>query len=99
MIIDDFYRIIENYIKWKIKSGGVVLTKEKNKGHVKKAKRTSILRYVWVFLDSSYSSVLFVFIQGCGGGGSVRRRNTLHEVGGRQFLSQARFMGRENILL
>jgi hypothetical protein len=38
-----------------------------------------------------------VLIQGCGGG-SVRRRNTLHEVGGRQFLSQARFMGRENIL-
>ena len=31
-----------------------------------------------------------------GGGGSVRRRNTLHVVGGRQFkLSQARFMGRE----
>jgi hypothetical protein len=23
-------------------------------------------------------------IQGCGGGGSVRRRNTLHEVGGRE---------------
>jgi hypothetical protein len=39
-----------------------------------------------------------VLIQGCGGGGSVRMRNTLHEVGGRQFLSQARFMGRENIL-
>jgi hypothetical protein len=30
-----------------------------------------------------------------GGGGSVRRRNTLHVVGGRQFLSQARFTGRE----
>jgi hypothetical protein len=35
-------------------------------------------------------------IQGCGGGGSVRRRNTLHVVGGRQLsLSQARFTGRE----
>jgi hypothetical protein len=35
-----------------------------------------------------------------GGGGSVRRRNTLHVVGGRQLsLSQARFMGREKILL
>jgi hypothetical protein len=34
-----------------------------------------------------------------GGGGSVRRRNTLHVVGGRQLsLSQARFTGRENIL-
>jgi hypothetical protein len=45
--------------------------------------------------------ILFVclVIQGCGGGGSVRRRNTLHVVGGRQLLlSQARFMGRENIL-
>jgi hypothetical protein len=25
-------------------------------------------------------------IQGCGGGGSVRRRNTLHVVGGRQII-------------
>jgi hypothetical protein len=43
---------------------------------------------------------LFVFFAGSGvrGGGSVRMRNTLHEVGGRQLLlSQARFMGRENI--
>jgi hypothetical protein len=39
-------------------------------------------------------------IQGCGGGGSVRRRNTLHVVGGREYLfSQARFMGRDKILL
>jgi hypothetical protein len=48
-------------------------------------------------------SMTFVFVfsvQGCGGGGSVRRRNTLHVVGGRQLLlSQARFMGREKILL
>jgi hypothetical protein len=40
-------------------------------------------------------SVHLLRIQGCGGGGSVRRRNTLHVVGGRQFLSQARFTGRE----
>jgi hypothetical protein len=39
-----------------------------------------------------------VYNSGVRGGGSVRRRNTLHEVGGRQFLSQARFTGRENIL-
>jgi hypothetical protein len=32
------------------------------------------------------------------GGGSVRRRNTLHVVGGREYsFSQARFMGREKI--
>jgi hypothetical protein len=44
--------------------------------------------------------VVCLIIQGCGGGGSVRRRNTLHVVGGREYLfSQARFMGRENILL
>ena len=28
-------------------------------------------------------SDVVVVIQGCGGGGSVRRRNALHEVGGR----------------
>jgi hypothetical protein len=43
------------------------------------------------------ATCIVYWIQGCGGGGSVRRRNTLHVVGGRQFLSQARFMGRENI--
>jgi hypothetical protein len=43
--------------------------------------------------------VLFFVEPISGGGGSVRRRNTLHVVGGRQLsLSQARFMGRENIL-
>jgi hypothetical protein len=47
--------------------------------------------------DLSYFFVLFVG-QGCRGGGSVRMRNTLHEVGGRQLsLSQARFMGRDII--
>jgi hypothetical protein len=32
----------------------------------------------------SFLCVLFLWVQGCGGGGSVRRRNTLHVVGGRQ---------------
>ena len=50
----------------------------------------------------SFSSLLFVhfFVEELdGGGGSVRRRNTLHVVGGptNYNLSQARFMGRENI--
>jgi hypothetical protein len=31
-----------------------------------------------------YFIVMSCIIQGCGGGGSVRRRNTLHVVGGRQ---------------
>jgi hypothetical protein len=30
--------------------------------------------------------LVLVSIQGCGGGGSVRRRNTLHVVGGRQYI-------------
>jgi hypothetical protein len=43
-------------------------------------------------LAANESNVFFVYmrlhlpsfgIQGCGGGGSVRRRNALHEVGGR----------------
>jgi hypothetical protein len=52
----------------------------------------------WGGLLSSYLAQVFVFFEELdGGGGSVRRRNTLHVVGGRQFLSQARFTGRENI--
>jgi hypothetical protein len=52
-----------------------------------------------LYLFFSLSFVCFLVFRGAGGG-SVRRRNTLHEVGGRQLLlSQARFMGREKILL
>jgi hypothetical protein len=36
-----------------------------------------------VFIPTCWDVLL---IQGCGGGGSVRRRNTLHLVGGRQII-------------
>jgi hypothetical protein len=56
-------------------------------------------RIVLAFVFISYCWVFFVEELG-GGGGSVRRRNTLHVVGGRQLsLSQARFTGREKYLL
>jgi hypothetical protein len=51
---------------------------------------------IWGGSSSSFHVRIFLYaFQEFGGGGSVRRRNTLHVVGGRQFLSQARFMGRE----
>jgi hypothetical protein len=34
-------------------------------------------------LSLLYHTMFFFAVQGCGGGGSVRRRNALHEVGGR----------------
>jgi hypothetical protein len=40
------------------------------------------LKHSGVISLSSYNFDV-VLIQGCGGGGSVRRRNALHEVGGR----------------
>jgi hypothetical protein len=34
-----------------------------------------------------FSFMVFLFVvQECGGGGSVRRRNTLHVVGGREYI-------------
>jgi hypothetical protein len=38
-----------------------------------------------------------VIIQGCGGGGSVRMRNTLHEVGGGQFIVTSAVYGEREI--
>jgi hypothetical protein len=38
-------------------------------------------------------------IQGCGGGGSVRRRNTLHEVGGRQYIVTSAVYGEREFIL
>jgi hypothetical protein len=52
-------------------------------------------RFGGVVCNCPFLCVDFSVFRGAGGGGSVRRRNTLHVVGGRQFLSQARFTGRE----
>jgi hypothetical protein len=46
-----------------------------------------------------YSILLLSFIiQGCGGGGSVRMRNTLHEVGGRQYIVTSAVYGERKYL-
>jgi hypothetical protein len=47
-------------------------------------KEKKVMEEVMGVLVFSFIFWFVVCIQGCGGGGSVRRRNTLHVVGGRQ---------------
>jgi hypothetical protein len=44
-------------------------------------------------------ALVLLIIQGCGGGGSVRRRNTLHVVGGRQYIVTSAVYGERDFIL
>jgi hypothetical protein len=71
-----------------------VFRKQEKKGNTNK----KVMKGLWGVVLLSSFLVVFGLEELGGGGGSVRRRNTLHVVGGRQLsLSQARFTGRENI--